>query len=282
MPVQNDGAWFGPLSVAPASVTRRIQSVPAFKVLEARGLTPEKTLIYAPVPNEPTEPDIVVIGRMFAWDEKSPAIWIFSTIGLSLLEQSVQDGQLAFRHFELALATNNSEKEDPFPTRIATVLSQRDASIPGWDWDQVKHPPLLQWLASAGRSIASSMKARTQFAIGDTLTLGPGNSPWTRSMLSHSVLLPAPAHMLLLGLSPFGYSDHAPHTVNAHEWHSNPGTDRYEHGWYWLLPVSEQEHGKATKEGTWNVFADLVELVPGGANDDCAVAFDLLRRAPPQ
>jgi hypothetical protein len=41
--------------------------------------------------------------------------------------------------------------------------------------------------------------------------------------------------------------------------------------------VSESERKKADSEGTWNVFADLVELAPEEAKDNCAVAFDWLR-----
>jgi len=42
-------------------------------------------------------------------------------------------------------------------------------------------------------------------------------------------------------------------------------------------PVSEQEHARANSDGTWNLFADLVELAPKEAHDNCTVAFDLLR-----
>ena len=43
---------------------------------------------------------------------------------------------------------------------------------------------------------------------------------------------------------------------------SEPGTDKFDYGFYWLLPVSEKEHEKASREGSWNVFADLVDQTP--------------------
>jgi hypothetical protein len=136
----------------------------------------------------------------------------------------------------------------------------------------------MDWLVIAGEEIGAMIASGSHFAITDTLTLGPGNLPWTRSVLDHSVLLPASPHMLVSGLSPFNEAHDSTDTVKPADWHKQPGTERFEHGYYWLLPVSQREHAKATSEGTWNVFADLVELAPSDARDDCFVAFDLLRK----
>jgi hypothetical protein len=115
------------------------------------------------------------------------------------------------------------------------------------------------------------------FAIPDTLRAGPGKSSWTRCALAHSMLLPATPHMLTLGLAPFNAPSDPPTTVDPGEWHKAPGTERFEYGFYWLMPVSEAEREKADAQGSWEVFADLVERAPPEAQDDCAVAFDWLR-----
>jgi hypothetical protein len=85
--------------------------------------------------------------------------------------------------------------------------------------------------------------------------------------------------MLVLGLAPFNRAGDPIDTVQPGEWATNSGTDRFAYGSYWLLPVSEKEHEKAKLEGSWALFADLVDLAPREAHDDCAVAFDLLRGA---
>lgn len=271
--------WFGPLSLASRELVTRLHAMPSFAALLARGWDAPSTLVYVPPKREGYEAEVFIVGRMFAWDEQSPVVWIFSTIGLCLLDQPSPSGRKAFQHFELVLGTNNSNKEDPFPARIGVVLSQPSGTFPAWDWDQVKHPPLLQWLEIAGQEVACLIRGHSSFAIGDTLTLGPGGQSWTRSVLTHSMILPAPPHMLALGLAPFNRAGDPTDTVKPGEWAANPGTDRFAYGFYWLLPVSEREHEKANREGSWTVFADLVDLAPKEANDDCAVAFDLLRGA---
>jgi hypothetical protein len=269
--------WFGPLSLASPELVTRLHAVPSFAALVARGGEASGTLVYVPPKREDDGADVFVVGRMFAWDEHSPVVWIFSTIGLCLLDQPALADRKGFHHFELVIGTNNSSKEDPFPARIGMVLSQPPATFPAWDWAQVSHPPLLQWLAIAGQEVARLIRDHSSFAIGDTLTLGPGGESWTRSVLTHSMILPVPPHMLALGLAPFNRAGDPTDTVKPGEWATNPGSDRFAYGFYWLLPVSEKEHEKANREGSWNVFADLVDLAPKQANDDCAVAFDLLR-----
>ena len=279
-PVEIARPWFGPLSAAQPEVVKRLQGVPSFQALAARGWEPEKTLLYVPCHKKTFDAEVYVVGRMFAWDDQSPVIWVFSTIGLCGIGQPHREGRAAFRRFELVLATNNSEKEDPFPSRLGVVLSQAPGTLPGWDWNQVKHPQLVQWLALAAQDFASWMKQdSSHFAITDTLTVGPGKSSRTSSVLNKSVLLPATPHMLAPGLAPFNQPSDPSAAVEPGQWHEAPGTDRFEYGFYWLLPVSDSEHKKADSEGTWNLFADLVELAPADANDDCAVAFDWLRGA---
>lgn len=271
--------WFGPLSLASRELLTCLHAMPSFAVLLARGADPSSTLVYVPPKSEHDEADVFVVGRMFAWDEQSPVVWVFSTIGLCLLDQAVPVGRKAFQHFELVLGTNHADKEDPFPARLGVVLSQPPGTFPAWDWNQVSHPPLLRWLTIAGQEVARLIRNHSSLAIADTLTLGPGGESWTRSVLTRSLILPAPPHMLALGFAPFHQVGDPADTVKPGEWASNPGTDRFDHGFYWLLPVSEKEHEKANREGSWNVFADLVDQTPKDANDDCALAFDLLRDA---
>src|SRR5258705_11456977 len=135
MPAEISCSWFGPLALAPAEVTTRFRGVPSFEALVARGWEPETTLLYAPPPDA-CETDGAVLGRMFAWDERSPVIWIFATVGLCRVDQAKHPGRHAFRHCELVMATNNAETEDPFPVRLGVVLSQGAGAFPAWDWDQ--------------------------------------------------------------------------------------------------------------------------------------------------
>jgi hypothetical protein len=193
--------WFGPLSLASPELLTCLHAMPSFAVLLARGVDPPSTLVYVPPKREPEE--VFVVGRMFAWDKQSPVVWIFSTIGLCLLDQAAPVGRKIFHHFELVLGTNNSNKEDPFPARLGVVLSQPPGAFLAWDWNQVSHPPLLQWLTIAGQEVARLIREHSSLAIADTLTLGPGGGSWTRSVLTHSMILPASPHMLALGFAPF-------------------------------------------------------------------------------
>jgi hypothetical protein len=271
--------WFGPLSLASRELLTCLHAMPSFTILLTRGADPSSMLVYVPPKGEHGEAEMFVVGRMFAWDEQSPVVWIFSTIGLCLLDQTAPVGRKAFHHFELLLGTNNSSSEDPFPARLGVVLSQPPGTFPGWDWNQVRYPPLLRWLTIAGQEVARLIRDHSSLAIADTLTLGPGGESWTRSALTRSMILPASPHMLALGFAPFNEAGDSTDTVKPGEWASNPGTERFDHGFYWLLPVSAAEHDKANREGSWSVFADLVDQSPKDANDDCAVAFDLLRHA---
>lgn len=121
------------------------------------------------------------------------------------------------------------------------------------------------------------MRAGSTFAVADTVTLGPGGAGWTRSLLSHSVLLPVNPQLLRAGLTPFDASATAATPVAAENWHRDVGTERFTNGFYWLLPVTEAEHARANTQGTWNVFADLVESSLERGGDEFAVAYDLLR-----
>lgn len=232
--------------------------------------------MYAPRRRDGYDLDVFVLGRTLARDSRSPIVWVFSTIGLCTVEQGVGGGKSAFRHFELALATNNSEREDPFPSRLGVVLDQ-GAALPGWDWSQVTPPPLLDWLVIAGEELGSLTKGGSTFAIADMLTIGPGGAPWTRSILNRSVLLPAPPPMLAAGLAPFDTPSDGLNTLQSETWHRDPGANRFAYGFYWLLPVSEREYAAASQQGTWNMFADLAALAAKEGRDDWNVAFDLLR-----
>lgn len=258
-----------------------LEGVPSFKALMARDWKPDRTLLYVPVRKPSFALDIAVVARQFAWDAKSPIVWLFSTVGLCAMVQPVRERREAFRRFELVLAANNAELEDPFPSRLGVALAQEPDGLPGWDWGQVRVPPLVHWLAIAGQEFASWMKDDgSHFAITDTLAFGPGKSPWTRSILDHSVLLPAAPHMLASGFGPFNEPADSASAVDAKRWHKAAGTGEFRNGFYWLLPVSAAEHARAAAAGTWNLFADLVERVPEG-REEFDVAFDLLRDATP-
>jgi hypothetical protein len=273
--------WLGPLATAQPVVRDRLSRIPSFEALLGRGLDASRTLLYVPEHSDSFVTDLYVLGRMFAWDDHAPLTWVFNTVGLCALEQPARPRRSAFQRFELALATNNAaETEDPFPAKIGVALAQEPHSLPGWDWNEVLHPPLLRWFALVGQEFASSVAEGEHFAIPDTLLWGPGRSSWTRSILDHAVLLPATPHMLLSGLSPFEQPGDPADTVRPAEWHRRPGTDQFKFGFYWLLPVSADEHARAAADGTWNLLADLIEAVPAGTGDDCHLAFDLLRGAP--
>ena len=244
----------------------------------ARGWDAQTTLVYAPRKRPGYELDLCVVGRMFAWDDRSPIVWLFSTIGLCKVAQPAQPGRPAFRRFELVLATNNAELEDPFPSRLGVVLSANGGDFPGWDWKQVEPPPLMDWLVIAGEEVGTLLRRGSHFALTDRLTLGPGGSTWTRSRLDHSVLLPVTPHMIVSGFVPFNAAGDPEDTVHPSEWHRKPGTEQFEYGFCWLLPVTPSEYAKASADGAWNVFADLVERSAPDARDDFAVAFDWLRR----
>ena len=272
--------WLGPLSKAPDSVAARSLNTPGLKTLLARGWPAERTLFYVPPKREGYDSNIAVIARTIDVAADRPVVWLFSTIGLSVVEQPRRSEAQVFRHVELVLISNNSEREDPFPARLGVALAQEPNSLPGWDWAEVAPPILLEWMAIVGEELGAAMRSGTGFAIGDTLTLGRGygHSIWTRSTLDHAVLLPAPPAMLAAGMAPFDSPATPQGVVSPLSWHTDPGCDRFSHGFQWLLPVSELEYSKANTAGTWNFFADLVEnahRLTGG--DEFSVAFDLLR-----
>ncbi len=272
-------SWIGPLASAPSDVLRRLEQLPSFQILDRRGLSREHTLLFVPERRPTFDAEIFVLGQMFAWNSASRLTWLFSTHGLCQFETPAVTGRSAFPHFELVLATNNSEQEDPFPFRLGVVLSRGPESFLGWDWGEVRVPPLLNWFSLAAHEVASMIKRDgSHFSITDTIAaLGPGGKPWTRSLLKNAVLMPATPHMLRSGLSPFNEPSKPPAVLDADHWHDEPGTDRFKWGFYWLLPTSEEEHRRAESDGSWEMFADLVEQVREGVEDEFDVAFDLLR-----
>lgn len=178
---------------------------------------------------------------------------------------------------ELVLVVSSSEQEDPFPARLGIALAHEPQPLPGWDWSQVKAPPLVDWLSIAGEELALAIDAGSTFAIQDTLTLGPGGSTWTRSRLSHSGLLPANPHLRGAGFGPFGARVGSPGNVTYADWHLAADTEEHECGFYWLLPVTRAEHARADTDGTWNMFADLAASSHELGGDDFALSYDLLR-----
>jgi hypothetical protein len=269
-------AWLGPLSRAPAEVTSRLRDEPGMTVLLGRGWTAERTLLYVPPRREGYDLHVVVVGRNVNIGENKPILWMFSTVGLSAVQQARRGAAQAFRRIELVLVLSNSEREDPFPTRLGVALAQEPNPFPGWDWSQVEIPPLVDWLSVAGEELGAAIKSSSTFAVQDTLTLGPGNSTWTRSRLSHSALLPSNPHMQSAGFAPFD-STASRDGIDPTNWNKDPATERYSCGFYWLLPVTHPEYDAANAGGTWNMFADLVEKSHELGGDDFALSYDLLR-----
>lgn len=263
--------WFGPLSLAPAALRETLAAAPTFQALLARHWEPSQTLVFAPPRRTDYELDVCAVARMFAWDEKSPVIWLLSSIGLCQVAQLQRPRRSAFRRFELVLACSGG-LDDPFPHRLGVALSMED-----WDWNQVTPPPLMDWLTIASEELGISMKTGAHFAITDTITLGPGKNAWTRSVLEHSMLLPVPPHMLVSGIAPFDRTSVSAGSVSPLAWDQDPGVERYEYGYYWLLPISEPEHAQANQVGSWSTFGDLSERSRAQTGDPFALAFDLLR-----
>lgn len=276
--------WFGPLSLAHPEVIAALDAIPSYRALALRGLVPRKTLLYVPRKDDPSDLDLFVLARMFAWDDRSPVVWLLSTVGLCAIEQPVRANRAAFRRFELVVAARpatGADLDDPFPARLGVVLSAEDEMAgSAWDWNQVVHPPLVRWLARTGQEFAHWIRGGEHFAIPDTLAYGPGGGggeAWTQSRLTQGALLPASVHMLLSGYGPFNEPADPADAMEPGAWHREPGTERFEYGSYWFLPLSAKEHAAAEADGTWSAFADLAEAAPQEARDDCLVAFDWLR-----
>ncbi len=90
-------------------------------------------------------------------------------------------------------------------------------------------------------------------------------------------LAPTCPPLLAAGFEPFGGTAQSG-IVPPSEWHINPGVDRFQDGLVWLLPVSKKEFERANAAGSWNFFADLVELSTLGGQGEFGVALDLLRQ----
>lgn len=273
--------WLGLLSNPPLHLAARLGQARSLTHLLSSGWDAHRTLLYAPRSRPGYDLNIVVVARTIAVSEQASMLWAFSTVGLCNIEQPLKAEAQAFRHVELMLVSNNWEREDPFPARIGVALDQGADVMPGWDWSQVRPPGILDWLAIAAEEVGLSMGQGSTFAIGDTLTLGPGNASWTRSKLGCSAILPPPPQMLAAGFGPFDSAVEATSAVLPDQWHQNPGTEQHAYGFYWLLPLSEAEYVRANSQGSWNVFADIIDAAPNKASDEFAAAFDLMRGSTP-
>jgi hypothetical protein len=165
-------AWLGPLSRAPAEVTSRLRDEPGMTVLLGRGWTAERTLLYVPPRREGYDLHVVVVGRNVNIGENKPILWMFSTVGLSAVQQARRGAAQAFRRIELVLVLSNSEREDPFPTRLGVALAQEPNPFPGWDWSQVETPPLVDWLSVAGEELGAAIKSGSTFAVQRHVDIG--------------------------------------------------------------------------------------------------------------
>lgn len=180
-------------------------------------------------------------------------LWAFSTIGLCNLQER---RHRRFVTWSSCWCRTIGRKRIPF--RRALVLLLITAGKPcqagiGHRWPP---PPILDWLAIAAEEVGALINQGSTFAIGDTLTLGPGNARWTESKLGRSAILPPPPQMLAVGFGHYDSDVGATSAVAPDQWHTTPGTREHAYGFYWLLPLSETEYVRANSHGTWNVFAE--------------------------
>ena len=268
--------WFGPLSDAPADLLSRLEQLESFEVLKNRRLDASCSLLLAPRHRKTFDAEIAVLGTMHAWDDNSPVVWLFSTLGLSTIQQPESE-RFTFRRFEIVLATNNAEQEDPFPSRIGIALR---SELPGWDWNEVPVPPLMSWLAVQGQELASMIvQDGSLFGIRDPIEgLGLGAADWTNSALFNAVLMPTPVQLMDAGFGPYRSPSDDKYVLDPSQWHEEPAVVAHENGFYWFLPTSNDERRAASTQGTWDMFEDLADrgnqIDP---EDDFAAAFDLLR-----
>lgn len=132
-PVPIRHPWFGPLALAQPELLKRLELIPSYVALCRRGLSPERTLLFVPEQKESFEAEIFVIGQMFSWDDQSPVLWLFSTVGLCTIEQPTRGNRPAFRRFELVLGTwpNQTPDPDPFPGQRLGVVLSMEGQLPG-------------------------------------------------------------------------------------------------------------------------------------------------------
>lgn len=124
--------WLGPLSRAPASLAATLRTSPSLQHLLSRGWSAEQTLLYVPRTREGYDLNVVVVGRTVNVGDERPVLWVFSTIGLSAVEQRARPSAHAFRRVELVLALNNSGRDDPFSDadwRRARARAERTARL---------------------------------------------------------------------------------------------------------------------------------------------------------
>jgi hypothetical protein len=201
----------------------------------------------------------LILMRVFAWDPQSPAHWIISTCGLSLLRQAEDEN--TFRHVELTMLCNNQEVEDPIPARLGVGLH-----LPAFDWEQVEVPSLLQWFAGIARNIGTTIEQGETYGPRDGMDFGFGEKAWTASMLSRGVLMPVPVMLLAAGMGPFTSPNDNKNAVDADRWNTAYGQDRFSSGFLWWIPLSTDEYERMESESLGAVLADLLDA--GSAEGD--------------
>jgi hypothetical protein len=149
--------WLGLLSNPPSRLADRLGQVRSLSHLLASGWDKHRTLLYVPSARPGYDLNIVVVARTVTVNEQASMLWAFSTVGLCNVEQPLRVGSQAFRHVELILVSNNWEKEDPVPARLGVALDQGPGAMPGWDWSQVSHPAILDWLTIAAEEVGLLM-----------------------------------------------------------------------------------------------------------------------------
>ncbi len=264
--------YFGLLRDAPVEFLDLLET-DVLDVLQQQGWDADATLFYMQT-RESFDVDLAVMATLHAWDDDSPLAWIVTTVGLSALEQAFdEDPEVAgaFPRFELATVSNTMSPNGPIPQSLAVALAGEE--LPGWAWDEVDVPPMVDWLFFTAQNLASMIvHDDAVFRLGQYV-IGTGN-PAPASRLLDLLLMPACPHMLAAGLEPMAGDE----PVEVEDWWTSPGLHNCDLGFVWALPIDEQERRIVETGGVEELFTQLVARAEAdGREDQLHVAFDVLR-----
>lgn len=256
-------SYFGLLADAPV--------LPGAEQIAAIGWAPDQTLVYTE-DRETFDVPLSVLARLHRWEPDDAPVWIVTTAGLSVVDQTLEDDPpSSFRRVEFALACNNITQKGPIPEAFAEALQGDEDAI---DWDaELETPPLMEWLFYTAQNLAS-MVARDAAAFGMGTYLRAVGNPTPASRLLNAVVLPACPQLLAAGLEPWCGGE--PQFV--HDWWDEPGFDTCERGFFWLLPIDEDELDVVEQEGPAGLLGHMTEQADGDKRADLfELAFDLMR-----
>ena len=201
---------------------------------------------YVPARELELDADLAVLFQPFLWDEDAPRTWMFSTLGLSALEQDPLGiiGRRTFRSFELA----------------ALVLEP-----PGWEgfrgaWElgeletEGRVPDLILSMARVAHEFASWIRHdRSVFGFGDAV-----QNALLAPALPSVLLVPPVVELLSSGLCP--YRTNADGAVSiadvaAGRWsHKDELVAAADMGFMHLAPIMRDEFDVALQQQGWKFF----------------------------